>query len=42
MITAVRTRPAGDPGAATRIREFAAFYGIRRQSFAAHLGFVLK
>jgi hypothetical protein len=41
MIMAVRCRPAGDEAAASRIREFAAFYGIRRQSLAARLGFDL-
>ncbi len=38
MITAVRARPPGDPAAADRVREFAAFYGIRRQSLASQLG----
>jgi hypothetical protein len=42
MITAVKARPPGDPAAAGRIREFAAFYGVRRQSLAAHLGFDLS
>jgi SAM-dependent methyltransferase len=42
MITAVKGRPRGDEAAAARIREFAAFYGIRRQALAAHLGFHLK
>jgi hypothetical protein len=41
MITAVRARPRGDELAAARIREFAAFYGIRRQALAAQLGFAL-
>jgi SAM-dependent methyltransferase len=41
MITAVRARPAGDEATAARIREFAAFYGVRRQTLAARLGFTL-
>jgi SAM-dependent methyltransferase len=41
MITALKVRPGGDEAAAVRIREFAAFYGIRRQALAAHLGFDL-
>jgi SAM-dependent methyltransferase len=41
MITAVRGRPQGDHAIADRIREFAAFYGIRRQTLASHLGFAL-
>jgi SAM-dependent methyltransferase len=42
MITAIKARPAGDPKAANRVRELAAFYGIRRQSLAAQLDFVLQ
>jgi len=42
MITAIKSRPSGDPEAAERIRELAAFYGIRRQSLARQLGFVLR
>ena len=42
MITAVRGGPKGDPSLAARIREFATFYGIGRQTLAAHLGFELK
>ncbi|HXQ79892.1 MAG TPA: SAM-dependent methyltransferase [Opitutaceae bacterium] len=42
MITAVRGRPPGDESIAGRIREFAAFYGIRRQALASHLGFPLQ
>jgi hypothetical protein len=42
MITAVRGRPKGDPSVAERIRAFAAFYGIRRQTLASLLGFALK
>ncbi len=41
MITAVRGRPEGDGDTASRIREFAAFYGIRRQALASRLGFEL-
>ena len=41
MITAVRARPGGDHAVAGRIREFASFYGVRRQALAAHLGFSL-
>jgi SAM-dependent methyltransferase len=42
MITAVRGRSQGDHAVADRIREFAAFYGIRRQTLASHLGFALQ
>jgi SAM-dependent methyltransferase len=42
MITAVRVRPKGDHSIAGRIREFADFYGVRRQTLAAHLGFDLR
>jgi SAM-dependent methyltransferase len=42
MITAIKTRVPGDPEAADRIRGLAAFYGIRRQSLARQLGFVLR
>jgi SAM-dependent methyltransferase len=42
MITAVKAREKGDPAAADRIREFAAFYGIRRQALATQLGFALR
>jgi SAM-dependent methyltransferase len=41
MITGVRGGPRGDPSAADRIRELAAFYGIRRHALASHLGFAL-
>jgi SAM-dependent methyltransferase len=41
MIAAVRTRARGGPELARRLREFAAFYGIRRQRLAAHLDFAL-
>jgi hypothetical protein len=42
MITAVKARPKGGESLAGGIREFAAFYGIRRQSLASHLGFSLR
>jgi hypothetical protein len=38
MIAAIKARPRGDLAAAGRLREFAAFYGIRTQRLAAHLG----
>jgi SAM-dependent methyltransferase len=38
MIAAVKSRPPGDAAAAGRLREFAAFYGIRTQRLAALLG----
>jgi hypothetical protein len=41
MITAVRGGKRGDPSTAARIRELAAFYGIRRQALATQLGFHL-
>jgi hypothetical protein len=41
MIAAIRTHAPGDPGRAERLRAFAAFYGIRRQSLARQLGFDL-
>jgi SAM-dependent methyltransferase len=41
MITAVKGRPEGGKDTASRIREFAAFYGIRHQALAARLGFQL-
>lgn len=41
MIAAIKTHPPGDPTLATRTRAFAAFYGIRHQSLATHLGFSL-
>jgi len=40
MISAVKAHPRGDPGRAARIREFAAFYGIRRHALARQLGFL--
>jgi hypothetical protein len=42
MITAVKARPPGDNAAAARIRELAAFYGVRHQALATHLGFNLQ
>jgi SAM-dependent methyltransferase len=44
MITAIKTgRPRGaDAALADHIRAFAAFYGIRRQRLAEHLGFTLS
>jgi SAM-dependent methyltransferase len=42
MITAVKGRPKGDQSIADRIRAFATFYGIRRQTLASLLGFALK
>ena len=41
MITAIKVRPTGDPKAADRVRDLAAFYGIRRQSLARQLDFAL-
>jgi SAM-dependent methyltransferase len=43
MLTAIKTgRPRGSaPALAGRIRAFAAFYGIRQQGLATHLGFEL-
>jgi SAM-dependent methyltransferase len=42
MIAAVKGRSRGDAAVAGRIREFAAFYGIRHQALAKQLGFELK
>jgi SAM-dependent methyltransferase len=42
MISAVKGRPAGDESLAGKIRSFAAFYGIRSQALAGHLGFALS
>ena len=39
MIAAVKTHAPGDPAQEARLREFAAFYGIREQRLAAHLHF---
>lgn len=41
MIAAVKSHAPGDAARAARIREFAAFYGIRRQHLATQLGFEL-
>ncbi|MBE36956.1 MAG: methyltransferase [Opitutaceae bacterium] len=42
MIAAVKERPAGDPKIATRIREFATFYGITQHHLAQRLSFDLN
>jgi len=42
MIAAIRDRPPADPAQAERIREFAAFYGIRSQHLATQLNFDLR
>jgi hypothetical protein len=42
MIAAVKERPAGDARIATRIREFATFYGIKQQHLAKRLSFDLN
>jgi SAM-dependent methyltransferase len=42
MITAVKTGERGAPAAAARIKELAAFYGVRRQALATQLGFALR
>lgn len=43
MIAAIKTGPRGvaTDARAVRVREFAAFYGIRHQALARHLGFAL-
>jgi len=41
MIAGVKGRPRGDPSIAEGIRALAAFYGVRRQTLASHLGFAL-
>lgn len=38
MIAAIKSHAAGDPHVADRLREFAKFYGIKRQKLAEHLG----
>ncbi len=38
MIAAIKVRPPGDAADAQRVRELAAFYGIRDQQLAQHLG----
>jgi len=42
MIAAIKTHPPSDEATATRIREFAAFYGIKHQSLARQLQFELS
>jgi SAM-dependent methyltransferase len=42
MIAAHKTHAPGDAGRAAHLREFAAFYGIRSQALARHLGFALE
>jgi len=42
MISAVRARPRGTADDGAPIREFAAFYGVREQALARHLGFALR
>jgi hypothetical protein len=39
MIAAIKDHDDGDSARAARVREFAGFYGIRRQQLARHLGF---
>lgn len=39
MIAAIKSHPPGDVARAQRVRDFAAFYGIRTQCLARHLGF---
>jgi len=41
LIAGVRTAASGNEAVAARIRAFAAFYGIRSQTLATHLGFAL-
>ena len=41
MIAALKSHAPGDPDRATRLREFAAFYGIRTQALASRLNFPL-
>ena len=38
MIAAIKSHPPGDAAVAGRLREFARFYGIKRQKLAEHLG----
>lgn len=42
MIAAVKERPAGDDKIATRLREFATFYGIKQHHLAQRLSFDLN
>ena len=41
MVAGIRALPAGDAASAARLRAFAAFYGIRTQRLAQHLGVAL-
>jgi len=41
MIAAIKTRAPHDTAALEKAREFARFYGIRKQTLAAHLGIAL-
>ena len=42
MISAIKTRPPGTAADATRLRAFAAFYGLHHQQLATHLGVSLR
>jgi len=42
MIAAIKVRPPGDAADAEPVRKLAAFYGIRQQRLAAHLGLNLE
>ena len=42
MIAAIKSHPTGDVAAATRVREFAAFYGVWQQQLATHLKLPLR
>ncbi|MSU23416.1 MAG: SAM-dependent methyltransferase [Opitutus sp.] len=42
MIAAIKSRPPGDEAVARRLRAFAAFYGIKQQKLATHLGVALS
>ncbi len=42
MIAAIKSHAPGDAGRASRLRDFAAFYGIRTQRLATHLNFSLR
>jgi len=41
MITAIKTHARGDEARAARVRELAAFYGIKKHALARQLGFLL-
>jgi SAM-dependent methyltransferase len=41
MITAIKTHARGDESRAARVRELAAFYGIKKHALARQLGFLL-